>query len=619
MSRDHFDPPRKKRVDADLLSASGALTSNLKARNVHLDIELALRKSFGVPSSSLLLNPPETSLAADLSYSADSESTAIDGAHRAIERALRTRHRVPPTSNELPAKTSAPLQTPASASTIKIQDHNTPVMSPALDFHGENLFLGFHSTSLSLERKRLLDTRVVKEEPGASHEKVEIPEIFISESAVIEDAEPNLGSNKKSYDRQSLDTEDAQSSSGELGTAIGEAKSAHTNKAVNHPHVLKREDLARKLGIDLIVTAPKCHGSKETDGMRCGNPISKPNWKHVRHYLDRLVKVDLFCDSKERAEDLLKLACLINCQRYHQDQAIILKESWEKLLSGTVQSIKRSRSLDGDVQSHSSTTSADSIATARYDLEAKSVSKRSTKYRDDSDFSPGSKSNADTIIRTLVAYDLKLRDTADIMNLFKGIISKDLTPVDIRQRGFLYIYWFPANFGLIKIGRSSGAVERRLKEWERQCGHKPILLFPKTSEDIEPVSHTHRLEAIVHAEFRQYRMKEPKCKGCHKTHKEWFVRPFSVAVAAVRKWSTWMRQEPYEPTGQLKHVHKLDLQNLAKIVPDAKGRSPLPRSRLGSRRPRPDRLDSRFRSRSEQPRRRSSRLADKRRLSSQGV
>lgn len=106
---------------------------------------------------------------------------------------------------------------------------------------------------------------------------------------------------------------------------------------------------------------------------------------------------------------------------------------------------------------------------------------------------------------------------------------------------------------LLKIGRATN-VQRRLNEWQRQCGYNLSLIryypyVPSGSPAAEPrkIPHSHKVERLVHLELtgRGFRVTDrEKCEACGKEHREWFeVEASRTAVAevddVVRRWSDW--------------------------------------------------------------------------------
>ena len=106
---------------------------------------------------------------------------------------------------------------------------------------------------------------------------------------------------------------------------------------------------------------------------------------------------------------------------------------------------------------------------------------------------------------------------------------------------------------LLKIGRANN-VQRRLNEWQRQCGYNisliryyPYVSSSSTSDVMRKMPHSHKVERLIHIELqgRGLRvMDRGKCPSCGKEHKEWFeVDNTRAAVAdideVVRRWSDW--------------------------------------------------------------------------------
>ena len=128
-----------------------------------------------------------------------------------------------------------------------------------------------------------------------------------------------------------------------------------------------------------------------------------------------------------------------------------------------------------------------------------------------------------------------------------------------KHRGILYMYWVTGNFGLVKIGKTSGpSTAKRLEEWRRSCGH-PIEEHTRgEAEAAVQLQHVHRVEALVHAELNDSRVREIACKKCSErktckegkecfvSHKEWFSVSPDHAQKVITKWSDWMLTNPYE-------------------------------------------------------------------------
>ncbi|KAL2162915.1 hypothetical protein VTH06DRAFT_6751 [Thermothelomyces fergusii] len=110
---------------------------------------------------------------------------------------------------------------------------------------------------------------------------------------------------------------------------------------------------------------------------------------------------------------------------------------------------------------------------------------------------------------------------------------------------------------LLKIGRANN-VQRRLNEWQRQCGYNLSLIryYPyvpsgesssSSSAGPRKMPHSHKVERLVHIELAGRGMRvadREKCEACGREHREWFeVEASRSAVAevdeVVRRWSDW--------------------------------------------------------------------------------
>ncbi|KAH9901819.1 meiotically up-regulated gene 113-domain-containing protein [Xylariomycetidae sp. FL2044] len=105
---------------------------------------------------------------------------------------------------------------------------------------------------------------------------------------------------------------------------------------------------------------------------------------------------------------------------------------------------------------------------------------------------------------------------------------------------------------LLKIGRASN-VQRRLQEWQRQCGYEPSLVryFPyiPTSRPSTPrkMPHSHKVERLVHIELAGAGLRASDrgvCEACGRTHREWFEvdatrEALTMVNEVIQRWSDW--------------------------------------------------------------------------------
>ncbi len=595
-----FRPTTEERMEPDTLLKARASTRDLKESDEPTSVGPALEGKMVRIEGGSLSESADAALHLKIPCNHGSGPSTTHDQRIHTEKTFHARKMVCDPSKESLDETSAPSQIPIPLVTFGVQNDGSPsFLAVSADWfcHEKRAMSSHREHSISAENKSILGFLTIKGEG----------EIDQRNDMEVKNVKFILDVKHESKKETSSRTKSLWPGPYKHDAAIGQADVAQMSTAAKDPSSLSCDSLAKKFDIDLTVVKPTCVGLTKK-GSRCKCSISKSNWKNVHAILYRLVGFDPCYETGVYAKKLKLLACLILCQRNHQDRAIDLAEAWESSLSGSVQGINESKLPDRDLRSHTSTVEV------KQELRVKQISgtvddlELSTKRPVDIEFSPQRNRGIETIIRSLVPYDAKIKNKIDTVSLIKGVMMKDLSPRDIAKDGFIYIYWFPVNFGHIKIGVTTRSIELRLREWKKQCGHEPELVYPKSPEDRQRIPHVFRVEAIVQAELREFRRRELKCKTCYRAHKEWFEKSTPAAIKAVKMWSAWMRTEPYEPSGRLKDEHKQDLRNLRMIVPDAEARSPSPRPKQRIRQPRSDRIDSRFRSHSEQPRRRSSRL-----------
>ena len=167
-------------------------------------------------------------------------------------------------------------------------------------------------------------------------------------------------------------------------------------------------------------------------------------------------------------------------------------------------------------------------------------------------------------IQNLQPYVTKSIRSLNTSECLRNAITGPLSQSRDLGSGFLYMYCFPGNFGVRKIGVTTQDIKKRLRRWMSQCGHTAELLYPKN--EIKPITipHVFRLEKIVFAELKEFRLQEVGCK-CEKTHREWFMAKDSHILEVVDRWTKWIMQEPYEKirdTWQLKAIEREALDRL---------------------------------------------------------
>ncbi len=640
-----FRPATEERADPETSLTSGASNRDLKmAMNLRVSERILKRNRKGPEEAPVVIQP--TPLSPKASNNCDSESSTTYNHHTKTERISSTKEMASDLSNESLDGSPAPLQRPSPAATFAVQNHIHPyfVISPESPSYEKLAKSNHRIPSTSVETKPRLDTLIIKKEQETSFGEMNIPRIMLQEAV---DNVFNPGNDTESKDVKTfLDLENRLDNGkfsntrrlrpgiNEPVATMGQTESARLSAAAKNVFLLDCNILAQKLDIDITSTKHTCAAFKPKGG-RCKSRISKVSWKSVCIILDHLISFEPYDDGRIWVEELKQLACLVLCKRDHQGKAVDLAKVWEKLLFGSVQSIDDSSLQAKNIGSPTSTpelknglgiikTGNARSSTSPPALKYVSGVMTTKKFPINYSFYRDTNRGMATMIRRLVPFDAKVRDKIQTREILEGAIRRDLIPREDKD-GFIYIYWFPANLGHIKIGVTTRSPEKRLQEWKNQCGHEPDLVYPILQEDMQRVPHAFRVETIVQAELRKFQRLEVKCDVCHKKHREWFEKSALDAIAAVRKWSAWVRNEPYttsetqawdskrkcyatQPIGRLKDEHRKDLRNLSNVGPDVDGFSAYSLQRLRTRRSSAMRSDSRFRTHSEQPRRRSLRL-----------
>ena len=150
-------------------------------------------------------------------------------------------------------------------------------------------------------------------------------------------------------------------------------------------------------------------------------------------------------------------------------------------------------------------------------------------------------------------------------------------------KGYIYIYWNEATFGVLKIGFTTREVSVRLGEWEKGCKHTAKQQYSSPSK----VQHVARVEKLVHAELLNYRVFEPACRTCLKSHIEWF-RGVNLAfvVKRIEVWSQWMSEGPYQKVGRKWELTQEGRESMPKIADPNSCREPEVRAKLPTNPPR---------------------------------
>jgi hypothetical protein len=375
------------------------------------------------------------------------------------------------------------------------------------------------------------------------------------------------------------------------------------NKSSSPPPT--KSDIRKELNIE-DARMHLCQGM-DSKGVRCTNSISTENRESASAIID--VVTNCRDSSPATRDNLMVVAELLMCQKYHQGQATEKAESWfkriQKLFPPATPPEPRlsgSRPLDATKPSTTpqpSTPPSTRTSNQNPEIPEPSISSNwsrasSTKVRtsitspqsgrqfdaaDSPHRSPDLTRSAITATNTgdseplRVAHQRVTRSTTrqyergylppepapsrfvpfhspSKENTFlKDLHTKVTSPLTTTQKKSGYIYGFQrvgANY--IKIGYTCDTVQSRVQIWERQCNQKLAIVFA------EPVPHASKLESLIHLSLYHERRSETRCNGCEKRHIEWFEVTLKRAKQVLRMWKAWIETEPYDEDGNLKPV-----------------------------------------------------------------
>ncbi|EXJ85485.1 hypothetical protein A1O1_05849 [Capronia coronata CBS 617.96] len=160
--------------------------------------------------------------------------------------------------------------------------------------------------------------------------------------------------------------------------------------------------------------------------------------------------------------------------------------------------------------------------------------------------------------------------------LIRQTLVKPLTPTDMDRSGYIYMFWHPGNFGYVKIGRAKD-VASRLREWRSQCKYNLERHLPQEQGLELRVRHLHRIESLIHAELKDYRVYEPYCNACKKQHVEWFKVAERYAIKVILKW---LSSADSLYSGRRFAISQAQLEQLCKVTEEDDLKPTLPQRKV---------------------------------------
>ncbi|KAJ6788567.1 hypothetical protein PWT90_07991 [Aphanocladium album] len=304
-------------------------------------------------------------------------------------------------------------------------------------------------------------------------------------------------------------------------------------------------------------TPMKCQWHKKNNEP-CKNPINKANRGIIQGLFGSIVAAGSWSAAQQLLENLSKL---VVCKGKHQGFASDLFSSWQTEYSRSqaqAQPATRRRAAQPSAKPTATCTNHATIKSEPAETSAHAALASIPQYGTKCE--PKTESRLSSLAptpaapppaHTFIPYG-KERTVQQINKAVKRLISNPISEKEMKAmdvRGVVYVYTFKnaesAGKVHFKIG-FSGDPDRRMKDWERQCGynaddlaHYKTCLYP-------------RVERLVHAQLWKDRRREEKCPVCKRSHTEFFDTRLPEASRVIGLWVEWMRHQPYDNDGYLK-------------------------------------------------------------------
>ncbi|MCJ1248211.1 hypothetical protein MMC30_005428 [Trapelia coarctata] len=347
-----------------------------------------------------------------------------------------------------------------------------------------------------------------------------------------------------------------------------------SNKAQRAESPVTAIDLLDKiLGIDvrgrIQESSTQCLATAKTKATRCQIAVRATSKQRILTSLDALSEQKVGSDSRGWAEELAAFVDLTFCGRHHRSQTLTSVDEWKRENlkmkdSGISPTVSKKRvPASTPVKSEEVSASWGELklepSQRKKDVKIERSPEKLTSPHQHGIPPPWTfRYDLRPSIRNMKRYAPELTcyhsyhchhsspsSTASGDRRISQTMNKALG-VKALKSGFLYVYRHAGEKDFFKIGYSTIGVNHRMRQWEKQCGHKIEVVYPSNDTEKLAISHVQRVEALVHVEMGDYRYREEDCEGCGKNHVEWFKVGEEHIRAVIEKWVDWIKEEPYE-------------------------------------------------------------------------
>jgi hypothetical protein len=300
----------------------------------------------------------------------------------------------------------------------------------------------------------------------------------------------------------------------------------------------------------------KCRGTTQRK-TRCGQNIGGQRVENCRKTIAEILQPDVYEDADLLEGYLKVLEANMYCRFHVGGPTYMMVMTWKTSIIDTLEKSKVELSRDANlvtpsVESDTGPINSETVSEGP-DVTGETLwrnpqlpTPRSTRslspefYHSPSKFWPP---NLDTSpFKRLPRRDSIPNLTARYDQL-KAVVTRNLAKTH-HVEGYVYLYEVEGNEGFIKLGYTKN-LEKRHEEWAFDCNRKTKLLYPLLEDDMKKVPNAPRVEALCHSELDHCRVRVD-CSACLKEHVEWFETTPDKCIHVIKKWSQWMRTNPFE-------------------------------------------------------------------------
>jgi hypothetical protein len=299
----------------------------------------------------------------------------------------------------------------------------------------------------------------------------------------------------------------------------------------------------------------KCRGTTQRK-TRCGQNIGGQRVENCRKTINEILQPDVYEDADLLERYLKVLEANMYCHFHEGNQTYKMVMTWKTSIMDTLEKSKTELVGDANLltppaESHTGSINSETESKGP-DVNQETLCRnrqlptpRSTRslspefYHSPWKFWPPS---LDTSPFKLLPRRDSIPDLTGRYDQVKTVVIRNLAKTH-NVEGYVYLYEVEGNEGFVKLGHTAN-LEQRHKDWAFDCNRKTKILYPLLKDDMKKVPNAHRVEALCHSEMDHCRVRVD-CNACLKEHIEWFETTPDECIKVIKKWSQWMRTNPF--------------------------------------------------------------------------